>query len=119
VLNEYLRLVEAESRAKAAHRAASDELTRDVISRYPKLTEEEIKALVIEDKWMASIERGVREETDRVARTVAGRVRVLEERYAEPLPDLAAEVEGLVVRHDEFAASLLIEHDGCGHSVER
>ena len=36
-----------------------------------KLTEEEIKALVIEDKWMASVERGVREESDRVARTVA------------------------------------------------
>ncbi|MBA3703735.1 MAG: type I restriction endonuclease subunit M, partial [Rubrobacteraceae bacterium] len=107
--NEYLRLVEAESRAKAAHRAASDELTRAVISRYPKLTEEEIKALVIEDKWMASVQRGVREETDRVARTVAGRVRVLEERYAEPLPDLAAEVESLGDRVEEHLRNMGVE----------
>ncbi len=109
LLHEYLRLVDAESRAKAAHRAASDELTRDVISRYAKLTEEEIKALVIEDKWMASVERGVREETDRVARTVAGRVRVLEERYAEPLPELAAEVESLSKRVEEHLRKMGVE----------
>lgn len=36
-----------------------------------------------------------------VARTVAERVRLLEERYAEPLPELAAEVESLGERVEE------------------
>ena len=101
LLHEYLELVEAESAAKTAHKTASDELVREVVARYPKLTGEEIKSLVIEDKWMASVEGDVREETDRVARTVAERVRLLEERYAEPLPELAAEVESLGERVEE------------------
>ena len=109
LLNEYLGLVDAESRAKAAHRTAHDELTREVISRYPKLTEAEIKVLVIEDKWMAAVALSVREEIDRVARTVAGRVRVLEERYAEPLPDLAAEVESLSERVEEHLRKMGVE----------
>jgi type I restriction enzyme M protein len=109
LLHEYLRLVDAESRAKAAHRAANDELTAEVISRYPKLTEEEIKALVIEDKWMSSVERGEREEIDRVARTFAGRVRVLEARYAEPLPELTAEAESLSKRVEEHLRRMGVE----------
>ncbi len=109
VLNEYVRMSDAESRAKAAHKAASDALDAAVMARYPKLTEEEIKALVIEDKWMAAIRRGVKEESDRVARTVAGRVKVLEERYAEPLPDLAAEAESLAERVEEHLDRMGVE----------
>ncbi len=93
VLHDYLRLVDAESRAKNAHKAADDALNRAVLARYPDLTEEEIKALVVDDKWFASVEEDVRDEIERVAQTVAGRVKALEERYAEPLPDLVAEVE--------------------------
>ncbi len=93
VLHDYLRLVDAEARAKKAHTQAADALDRAVISKYPDLTEDEIKTLIVDDKWTAAIERDVRAEIKRVAQTVAGRVKALEERYAEPLPALAAEVE--------------------------
>ncbi len=112
LLNEYLGLVDVESRAKVAHKAANDELTQEVISRYPKLTEAEIKALVVEDKWMATVERGAKEETERVARAVAGRARVLEERYAEPLPQLVAEVERLSERVEEHLRKMGVEWVG-------
>jgi type I restriction enzyme M protein len=98
VLHDYLRLVDGEERAKKAHREAADALDRAVISRYPDLTEEEIKTLVVDDKWIAAIERDVRAEIERVAQTVAGRVKALEERYAEPLSTLTAEVESLTTR---------------------
>jgi type I restriction enzyme M protein len=104
VLHDYLRLVDAETRAKNAHKAAADALNRAVLARYPDLTEEEIKTLVVDDKWFAAVEEDVRDEIERVAQTVAGRVKALEERYAEPLPDLVAEVESLtekVERHLE------------------
>jgi type I restriction enzyme M protein len=104
VLHDYLRLVDAESGAKNAHKAAADALNRAVLARYPDLTEEEIKTLVVDDKWFAAVEEDVRGEIERVAQTVAGRVKALEERYAEPLPDLVAEVESLtekVERHLE------------------
>jgi type I restriction enzyme M protein len=95
VLHDYLRLVDAEARTKKAHKEAADALDRAVISKYPDLTEDEIKTLVVEDKWIAAIQEAVQAEVERVAQTVAGRVKALEERYAEPLPDLAAEVESL------------------------
>jgi hypothetical protein len=95
VLHDYLRLVDAETKAKKAHKEAADALDQAVIGKYPELTEEEIKILVVDDKWFADIERDLRIETERVAQTVAGRVKTLEERYAEPLPALAAEVESL------------------------
>lgn len=95
VLHDYLRLVDAEKQAKDAHKAAADALNQAVLAKYPDLTEKEIKTLVVDDKWFASVEEDVRAEIERVAQTVAGRVRVLEERYAEPLPDLVAEIENL------------------------
>ncbi len=98
VIRDYLRLVDAEAQAKKVHKDAADALDRAVISKYPDLTEDEIKILVVDDKWLAAIEEDVRAEVERVAQTIAGRVKALEERYAEPLPALAAEVESLTER---------------------
>jgi type I restriction enzyme M protein len=98
VLHDYLRLVDAEARAKKAHKEAADALDRVVISKYPDLTEDEIQTLVVDIKWIAAIQEAVQAEVERVAQTVAGRVKALEERYAESLPDLAAEVESLTER---------------------
>jgi type I restriction enzyme M protein len=98
VLHDYLQLADAEARTKKAHKDAADALDRAVISKYPDLTQDEIKTLVVEDKWIAAIQEAVQAEVERVAQTLTGRVKALEERYAEPLPDLAAEVESLTER---------------------
>lgn len=95
ILHDYLRLLDAETRAKNAHKEAATALDRAVLGRYPHLTDDEIKTLVVDDKWTAAIEEDVWSEIERVAQTIAGRVRALDERYAEPLPTLAAEVEML------------------------
>jgi len=64
-----------------------------VLAKYPKLTETEIKALVVEDKWLAAIQAAIEGEVQRLAQQLAGRVRELEERYAQPLPELERQVE--------------------------
>ena len=68
---------------------------------YPKLTEAELKTLVVEDKWMARISAAVQSERDRVSQTLTGRIRELAERYATPLPELTNDVERLATRVDE------------------
>ena len=113
LLHDYLRLVDAEAQARKAHKEAADALDQAVLAKYPELTEEEIKALVVDDKWMAAIERDVRAEVERVAQTVAGRVKALEERYAEPLPDLTAEVESLTERVEDHLREMGL--DWAGH----
>ena len=69
-----------------------------VAAKYSKLTEDEIKTLVIDDKWLAKIAAAVQGELDRVSQTLTGRIRQLAERYATPLPQLADEVETLAAK---------------------
>ena len=55
----------------------------------------------MEDKWLAAIEAQVTAEVERVTQTLAGRVKALEERYADPLPKITDEVATLSRRVDE------------------
>ena len=68
--------------------------------KYAKLTEDEIKSLVVDDKWLATIAAAVQGELDRVSQTLTGRIRQLAERYASPLPQLTGEVATLAARVD-------------------
>ena len=72
-----------------------------VFQQYAKLTEDDIKTLVVDDKWLASIKAAVQGELDRVSQTLTGRIRQLAERYATPLPQLTGEVATLASRVEE------------------
>ena len=72
-----------------------------VAAQYGKLTEDEIKALVVDDKWLATLAAAVQGELDRVSQTLTGRIRQLAERYATPLPQITGEVATLAARVDE------------------
>ena len=93
VLHEYLQLIRAETEHSTAYRQALNNLYTSVIAKYTELTETEVKTLVVRDKWFASIQTCVENETQRLAQEFTGRVKELEERYAQPLPDLEQEVE--------------------------
>ena len=55
----------------------------------PKLTEGELKTLVIEDKWMAAIAAAVHGEMDGISQALSQRGKELAERYEKPLPEAA------------------------------
>jgi type I restriction enzyme M protein len=93
VLNEYLSLIETESVASKKVHEAQKALDISVLSKYPTLSEVEIKTLVVGDKWLATLATDVQSELDRVSQALTGRVKKLAERYATPLPKLIDEVE--------------------------
>lgn len=101
LLNEYLSLTEEEADAGARAKDVHKTLDAKVTAKYAKLTEDEVKAVVVDDKWLASLAAAVQGELDRVSRTLTGRIRQLAERYETPLPKLTAEVESLGARVDE------------------
>ena len=72
-----------------------------VFQQYARLTEDDIKTLVVDDKWLASIKAAVQGELARVSQTLTGRIRQLAERYATPLPQLTDEVATLASRVEE------------------
>lgn len=54
-LNAYLKLIEQEAKASKQIREAIAALDNLVLTKYPTLSEDEIKTLVVDDKWMATI----------------------------------------------------------------
>ena len=82
-------------------KAAQKALEAKVAAKYGKLTEAEIKTLVVDDKWLAQLAADVQSELDRVSQALTGRIRQLAERYATPLPQLTEEVAALAARVDE------------------
>jgi type I restriction enzyme M protein len=66
-----------------------------VFKQYAALQEDDIKALVVQDKWLATLQANIVAEIERVTQQLAHRVKELEERYAEPLPQITQSVEQL------------------------
>jgi type I restriction enzyme M protein len=101
LLDAYLALLDKESDAGKKLKEAIRKLEAQVKEKYGKLTEAEIKTLVVDDKWLVTLAESVQSELDRVSQALAGRVRQLAVRYAAPLPQLTAEVETLAARVEE------------------
>lgn len=68
-------------------------LDTQVLARYATLTENDIKILVVADKWFASIHAAIEGEVQRLTQALRERVKELEERYANPLSALEQAVE--------------------------
>ena len=101
VLTELLGLYDDEATAWGKLKAAQENLTDRTLLQYTKLTEGEIKTLVIEDKWLATLTQAVQGELERVSQTLTSRIRELAERYGTPLPELTEEVATLSKRVEE------------------
>lgn len=98
LLRRYKKLMDDEADTKAALKKAQDQLEVLVINRYPTLTTDEIKTVVIERKWLAAIEQRIRTEMDNISHRLTARIRELADRYETPLPQLESEVAELEER---------------------
>jgi type I restriction enzyme M protein len=86
ILKEYLALVEKEATANKKLKEAVKALDAKVATKYGKLSKDEVKILVVDDKWMGTLAAVVQSELDRVSQALTGRIKQLAERYAEPMP---------------------------------
>jgi type I restriction enzyme M protein len=92
VLQECKAFMEAEARTDKKLKAAQEDLEKWLFSKYPRLNEAEIKTLVVADKWQADLASTIQAEIERVTQALAGRVKLLEERYTAPLPQIIEEM---------------------------
>jgi len=104
VLNDWLKLNADEASLKRRLKEAESALDAKAYAKYPMLTEEEIKTLVVDDKWLATLDAAIHGEMDRVSQQLTQRVKELTERYETPMPQMASravELEERVNRHLE------------------
>ena len=101
-MKAYLKLIAKESEAAKKIKIATAELDKKVFERYKALTVAEIKTLVVDDKWMANIEKAIKTEMERISQRLTRRIKELAERYETPLPSQTRAVAAL-------------EEQVCGH----
>ena len=108
-LRQAKKLFEAESDAKKALKEAQDALDQAVFKKYPTLTESDVKTLLVEDKWKSTLQANIQAEIERVTQQLANRVKELDERYAEPLPEIRQSVDELSGRVAEHLKAMGLE----------
>lgn len=104
ILLMWLTFSAQEADFKKRLKDAEAALDAKAYAKYPKLTEVEIKTLVVDDKWLAALDAAIHGEMDRISQALTQRVKELSERYESPLPQMAgrvAELEAKVNRHLE------------------
>lgn len=98
LLETLVWLYEEEDDKNKKLRAEEKELELKVIKRYPLLSEDEIKHLVIEKKWMTEIKNRVQTEIDAISYRLTQRIKELAERYETTLAELTNEVDSLTAK---------------------
>ncbi|WP_118963878.1 type I restriction-modification system subunit M [Komagataeibacter saccharivorans] len=102
ILRQWSALSVEHGEAARAAKDAQAELNAMVVKQYAKLPDVDAKALVVEDKWIASISAAIDGQVGRVAQGLTTRIKTLTERYALPLPYLnasVADLEAKVAKH--------------------
>ena len=72
-----------------------------IIKKYPTLSIAEIKTIVVDKKWMHSIEQRIKSEMDNISHRLTQRIKELAERYETPLPQLSDKVNTLTAKVEE------------------
>ncbi len=99
-LRKWLDLDARATDLKKQLKTAESALDAHTYDHYPCLTEPDIRTLVVDHKWLRTLETAIHGEMERVSQTLTQRVKELAERYAAPMPELAERVAALAAKVD-------------------
>lgn len=105
-LNRWLEQSDVEAELKKLLKAAEADLDARACAKYPKLTEIEIKALAVDDKWMGHIDADIRGEMDRISQSLTQRVLSLAERYETRMPEIAKRTANLETKVNQHLKAM-------------
>lgn len=93
IYEKYLKLCEEQSELSKKLKEQTAKLDFDLLEKFPKLNEEEVKILVVEDKWLTAIEKAINSEMQRISQRLNQRIKELAERYENTLPEILNSVK--------------------------
>ena len=74
ILNTYLNLLSKQTATNKKIKEAEQDLDNKLYTKYPTLSETEVKQLVLDDKWMQAIETAIKGEIDHISQTLTNRI---------------------------------------------
>ena len=100
----YLELLDEQSVLTSKVKKVDAALDKNAYEKYPQLSVDQIKSLVVDDKWLSALDIAIHGEMDRISQSLTQRVKELAERYETPMPQMTervAEMEAKVNQHLE------------------
>ncbi len=108
-LQDAITLYDNEAAAKKAAKDAQTAVDLAALKKYGDLTDEDVKSLVLDDKWQVSIARRVTGEVEALTLALVSRIQELGERYAQTVAVLDAELEALEAKIAEHLKAMGVE----------
>ncbi|GFG50769.1 N-6 DNA methylase [Mycolicibacterium agri] len=108
-LEHLIALYDAEAAAKKAAKDLQAELDAAVLKEYGKLTEDDVKDLVLDEKWHATIKSRIAGEVTALTHNLVARIEELGERYAKTVVELDDELTQLETRVVQHLADMGIK----------
>lgn len=93
VLEKYLQWLETESKLKKQIKNKEKELDMALLKKYNELTPDEVRYLVINQKWFKTLAQSINDEAEDIILQMINRIKELYERYETPLPDIEKQVQ--------------------------
>jgi type I restriction enzyme M protein len=90
-----LDLFTKEASLKKALKAKVTELDELTLAKFKTLTEAEVRTLVVEDKWLASLQAAIQTEIDAISQRLTGRIKELADRYENTMGELDNQTQTL------------------------
>ncbi|HEA29708.1 MAG TPA: type I restriction-modification system subunit M [Leeuwenhoekiella sp.] len=91
ITRQWLKLYTKEASLKKDIKAAEANLDANTLKQYGKLTEAEVRQLVVEDKWLTDLYTDIQTEIDAISQRLANRIKELAARYEQTLTELDKE----------------------------
>jgi type I restriction enzyme M protein len=101
VLEACLVLLNNEADLNRQIKDNSATLNEHVLSKFPKLSVDEIKSLIVDEKWIAELQQSINSELDRISQKLTSRVSELARRYEIALPEMTFQVNQLSVKVED------------------
>ena len=81
VLKTYINLHQSIAAEKKELKIKVAELDNATLNQFEELVEEDVRTLVVDDKWLASLKSAIQSEIDAISQRLTGRVKELAKRY--------------------------------------
>ena len=96
-------------KAKKAAKEAQASLDKNTLNKYGDLTEADIKALVRDNKWAATIRDQIVGGANSLTLVLVARIQQLGERYAETVAAIDSELKEVEARVERHLADMGVE----------